>query len=226
MKSGTVLTAVLLVATAWWLPKASAGPVLYTTLNDWNEWNGSGSISKVGSAAPDLDGTSINGVGNNTAPGAAGTGGSLAATWSSGAFDYFFGDGDQNNAALRTALGTSPSGGYTAAAGVLAFDYTKPPPGTGNYFQLGIVINADNNFGQFFGTETDNGNGTFTANVPYTITASGASSYLQLGFIYNSNYNTNTPFTIDNLRVVPEPATAGLLGIALAGLGLRRSRSR
>jgi hypothetical protein len=224
MKRGTVLTAVMLGLTA--LASHAGAAVLYTTNQDWTEWNGSGNISKAAQSSPDLDNNLTNGLGNNTNAGGSGTAGSLMATWSSGTFEYFFGDGDQNNAGFRTALGTSASGNYTAATGTLLFDYTKPPPGSGNYFQLGIVLNYDSNFGQFFGTETDNGNGTFTATVPYTINATGSASYFQIGFIYNSNYNTNTPFTIDNLRTpaVPEPASAGLMAIGGVVATVRRRR--
>src|SRR5262245_30942155 len=226
MKRGTVLTVVMLGLTAWSVTPARAA-VLYTSLQDWTEWNGTGTINKSAYSGTDLDNNLTNGLGSNTNAGGSGTTGSLQATWNnSSAYEYFYGDGDQGNAALRTALGTSASGPFTAASGVLAFDYTKPPPGSGNYFQIGIVINAEGNFGQFFGSETDNGNGTFTANVPYSINAAGGSSYLQLGFIYNSNYNTNTPFTIDNLRTVPEPMSAGVVGVSLAGMGVLRRRRR
>src|SRR5580765_2252634 len=114
MKRGIVLTAVMLMFTAWSAPRAS-GAILYTTFEDWTEWNGAGQINKTGYAGADLDSNLTNGLGNNTAAGSAGTTGSMQAQWTSGTFDYFFGDGDQNNAALRTALGTSPSGGYAAA---------------------------------------------------------------------------------------------------------------
>jgi len=96
----------------------------------------------------------------------------------------------------------------------ITFDFTQPPPGTGNYFGLGLVLNYDGNFGQFFGTAIDNGNGTFTATIPYTINAHGPLSYFQLGLIYNSNFDTAAPFTVDNIAVVPEPAAAGGAGVA------------
>jgi hypothetical protein len=49
--------------------------------------------------------------------------------------------------------------------------------------------------------------------------APGSLTYFQLGLIYNSNYDTGSPFTVDNIRVVPEPATLALL--PLCGLFVR-----
>jgi hypothetical protein len=199
--------------------RAHADTKLFTTQQDFAGWTGNASIANSVSAT-DLDGATTNGAINN---GGAGTGGSLGTSWISGTFDYFYGPGEQGNAPFLAALGTSNTGaGYTAASGFLAIDYTKPPPGTGSYFQLGVVLNYDSNFGQTFGTETDNGNGTYTAVIPYTINATAASTYFQLGLIYNSNYNTNTVFNIDNIRVVPEPASLAVL--SLAGCGMIRRR--
>jgi hypothetical protein len=49
-------------------------------------------------------------------------------------------------------------------------------------------------------------------------------SYFQLGLIYNSNYNTPTPFTVDNIRAsIPEPTSVGMIAAGVAGaIGLRR----
>jgi len=203
-------------------PCAMADTTLFTTQQDFSGWNNSSIVTSASSV--DIDGNPINGAASG---GGAGTAGSLQAVWNNGAFDYFYGPGEQGNTAFLAALGTSATGdgGFTAATGTLKVDYTKPPPGTGNYFQLGLVFNYSNNFGQFFGTETDNGNGTFTATIPYTINAvsSPQFTYFQVGLIYNSNYNTNTPFNIDNLRVVPEPATIGLLALG-ALVSVRRRR--
>ena len=214
--------AVAMIGAGLIAPYALADTTLFTTQQDFSGWNNSSIVTS--SSAIDIDGNSTNGAASG---GGAGTPGSLQAVWSSGAFDYFYGPGEQGNAAFLAVMGTSATGdgGFTAASGFIKVDYTKPPPGTGNYFQLGLVLNYSNNFGQTFGTEVDNGNGTFTATIPYTINAvsSPQFTYFQLGLIYNSNYNTNTPFNIDNIRVVPEPASMGLLGAgALASLRRRQ----
>jgi hypothetical protein len=207
---------------------APAG-VLFTTAEDFAQWNdgdNSDGIQEVGVASGSIDASTTNGLANNTAAGAAGTSGSLSATWISGTYDFFFGPGIQGNAAALADLGTTAAATATPTNGILQFDYIEPPPGTGNYFQLGVVLNYDGNFGQFFGSSVNNGNGTFTATVPYTINPHPALSYFQLGLIYNSNFNTATPFTVDNVLVVPEPASATVLAAAGGLITLRRQRSR
>jgi hypothetical protein len=209
------------------------GVTLFTTQEDFSGWppNSGTNMSTLQVGAPDLDGSTTNGAGNTSNPGGAGTGGSLQTTWVAGAFNYFFSQGEQGNAAFMSAIGGSTASIGSGISGDIKFDYTKPPAGSGNYFQLGVVLNYTGNFGQFFGTEVDNGNGTFTATVPYTLNPVGSLTYFQLGLIYNSNYNTNTPFYVDNIRaenVVPEPHSVVLISLAglalVGGIRLRRAR--
>lgn len=212
----------------FWVASASAS-TLFTTQEDWAQWVNSGSMTTTGVNTVSLDSSTTNGVGNNTSPGGAGTSGSMQTVWGSGGYNFFYGPGEQGNQAFMSAIDPGAVAGVSAAAysGVLTVDYTKPPPGTGNYFQLGLVLNYSDNFGQFFGTETDHGNGTFTATIPYTINAVAALGYFQPGLIYNSNYNTNTPFTIDNMVAVPEPTSVALMVLgcsALIGVAVRRRR--
>lgn len=205
---------------------ASADTTLFTTQEDFTAgWSNNGQFA-FAPGATSLDGSAVNGAGNTSNPGSAGTSGSLSVTWLSGSYNYSNGPGENGNSAFLSALGTSANGGlgYSAASGVIKLDYTKPPPGTGNYFQLGLLFNYDSNFGQYFGTEVDNLDGTFTASIPYTVNATSSTNYFQFALIYNSNYNTATPFTVDNIRVaaVPEPASMGLLSIG--GIALIRRR--
>ena len=161
-----------------------------------------------------------NGAGNTVLPGGVGTDGSLQVQWVSGTYNFFFGPGEESNNTFLNALGSDNTGGNLApASGTVLVDYTVPPPGTGNYLALGLVLNYNNNFGQF-----DNGDGTHTASIPYTINAVTGLSYFQLGLIYNSNYNTPTPFTVDNIRAsIPEPTSVGMIAAGVAGaIGLRR----
>jgi hypothetical protein len=206
---------------------ASAAAVLFTTQEDFAEWNTTGTpnMALTGVAAGSTDSSTTNGLGNTLAAGGAGTSGSLSAQWNAGSFNYMFGPGEQANAAFLAELGTTADATAGPTTGIISFDHTQPPPGTGNYFQLGMVLNYNDNFGQFFGTTADNGNGTFTTTVPYTINAHPALTYFQLGLIYNSNHDTNTPFTIDNIQTVPEPAALALSSL-LPGLALARRRRR
>src|SRR5690606_20515317 len=111
--------------------------------------------------------------------------------WNADTFNYFFSQGEQANAAFMTAIGGATDSIGSGVSGEIVFDYTKPPAGNGNYFQLGVVLNYSDNFGQFFGSEVDNGDGTFTATVPYTLNPVASLGYFQLGLIYNSNHDTD-----------------------------------
>jgi hypothetical protein len=200
----------------------SPGAVLFTTQGDFTGWgdNGSGSLTAAPTST-DLDGSSVNGVGN---VGGVGGPGALAVTWHSGNFDYLYSPGEQGNAAFLSALDTT---------GTVFVDYTTPPPGTGNYFQLQLVLNYANAFDQFSPSSgpVDLGGGVSEQAISYTLSHPASSySYFQFGVIYNSNYNTSTPFTIDNIHTpaavqLPEPATAGVLAVVGAAM-LARRRAR
>jgi|SRR5579872_2992476 len=196
---------------------------LFTTQDDFSGWgsNGNGAETLAPQATPDHDLSSINGLGNTTTgPGNAGTPGSLLVGQSSGTYNFFYSQGEQGNAAFLSTLGPS---------GTLAVDYQLPANNGGSYFQLGLVLNYTNNFGQFFGPAAINdGDGWFTQDIPYTVNTAGSYSYFQLGLIFNSNYDSAAPtnFSVDNIRVVsvPEPASIGALGTGLSLLLLRRRR--
>ncbi len=67
-------------------------------------------------------------------------------------------------------------------------------------------MNYDNAFDQFFGNATSNANGSFTNTINYTLSSPQPTyTYFQFGFIYNSNFNTNIPFYIDNVRLRVDP---------------------
>jgi hypothetical protein len=189
---------------------------LFTTQDDFTGWGG------TPVATPDSDGSAINGLGDTTTtPGGAGAPGSLQLTESSGTFNYIFSQGEQGNTPFLAALGSS---------GTINFDFQYPVNNGGSYFQLGLVINATGQFGQFFGSAPVNdGDGWYTQSIPYTVSGQpGPFSYFQLGVIFNSNYDTSAPavFNIDNIQIqsVPEPATMGLVGAGITLLTMRRRR--
>jgi PEP-CTERM motif len=202
---------------------ARANIELFTTQDDFSGWGSNGASNEVlaPAATPDSDGSAINGVGNTSTPGGTGTPGSLQVTQLSGTYNYFYGPGEQGNAAFLNDLGGS---------GTLNIDFQYPTNNGGSYFQLGVVLNYSGNFGQFFGgSAVSDGNGWYTQSVPYTINTAASYSYFQLGLIFNSNYDSTAPavFNVDNIQVVsvPEPATLGTLGAGLVLLTLRRRRT-
>jgi hypothetical protein len=197
-------------------PSAARADIpLFTTQQDFTGWSGGGLVVAP-QATPDLDGSSTNALGNTSNAGGVGTPGSLGVADANNAtnFTYFLSQGEQGNAAFISALGT---------AGSVLVDYTRPSDGS--YFQLGLVLNYDGHFDQTFGSETNNGDGTFTAQIPYLFVPGSVSTYLQLGLIFNSD--ANGAFAVDNIRIfsiVPEPTSLVMLGSCLVFIATRRQR--
>jgi hypothetical protein len=179
---------------------------LFTTQEDFVFWTGADPDPPgdpeftIGiQSTPDFDGSATNGLGNNASPGDPGTAGSMNVTWQAGTYTFFYAPDVHTNQGFLNALGKR---------GRIIFENTQPPAGTGNYFQLGIVFNYDGHFDQFFppaGGTVDLGDGRFQSSIPYAYTPSAISNYFQFGMIYNSNFNTMTPFTVDNIRVIKSP---------------------
>jgi hypothetical protein len=204
----------------------SAQTELFTTTNDFI--GGSGSIILAPTTGVDYDGSAINGLGNNTAPGGTGIAGSESLTWVSGTYDYAYYANENGNAAFLAAL---------ESASTLSYDYTTPAAGTGNYFQLNLQLNYQGGFDTLSGTTTSLGGGWTQDTINFSTEAAhlaaiqasngGGFSYFQVGINYNSNYNLpSSPFSIDNIQVttVPEPTSLALLGLG-AGVVLFRRRN-
>ena len=200
---------------------------LFTTTNDFVGWSSS-SLTATPTASVDLDGASVNGLGNTVDPGSAGTPGSLSLVWQSGTYDYIYSPGEQGNALFLSALEN---------ASTLTFDYTTPPAGTGNYFSLGLVLNYQSEFDQLTPASTTSlGGGVTQATFNFGAEASklasqqagdgGSFTYFQLGVIYNSNYNTATPFNVDGFAVTPAPEPGALALFGLCALGFLKFPGR
>ncbi|HTS19292.1 MAG TPA: proprotein convertase P-domain-containing protein [Verrucomicrobiae bacterium] len=205
-----------------------APPVkLFTTTNDFTGWTTEVDASNVGPTNFDLDGATTNGLGNLTAPGAAGGPGSLSIQWGGISNSNYgvasFSPFEQGNAAFVAAL---------EQASVLTFDYTTPVQGTGTYFEAGVVAsyqsNPTNRYDQLFWSTTTAVSGTVSrASIDWVLegqaiaaaqAANGGSfSNFQIGILWNSDYNPGaTPFQVDNIAVTTNPPAAYLIPASAA----------
>ncbi len=198
--------------------QARAG-VLFATSSDFTGWSPSGANTAAASTTIDLDGTTINGAGND--PGNSGgtlfagqtsTGGSLQMTWTPDLKNFgtlAFSPGEAFNPGFMAAIDPGSvaafqppafvSGSTAAFSGTLQMIYSIPDnnAGTGGFFQLGVDLayNADGFFQTFFPTSTTNlssigGLTLVQATIPYTITATAGSPDLT-GFGVGIAYNSN-----------------------------------
>jgi Dockerin type I domain/PEP-CTERM motif len=197
-KGASFLVATLITALAA-SAYAAGGRTLWTTQEDFSQWNAYGDESIAPVATPDSDGSSVNGNGNSTAPGATGTPGALQITWNSGTYDSVYSSSIQTNLNLLSYMGTQ---------GVMQFDYIRPTIHVGSYFQLGVVFNYNNHYDFFSGSDsaTANANGYTTNTFAYTFDAtqitSSAGPYFQMTVTFNSDWSPLDPYYADNFRLI------------------------
>jgi len=221
-------------------PAANAQTSLFTTYDDWSQWSAANGTTVSADNTWSADASTINGLGNSTAPGATGTSGSLSITWAAATGNYNelatapYEGGSQ---AFLSAVdpGSSVSGNTAVAGtGIFYLDYSLPDNEGGTYFQMGILMQyaANGYYGAFFSSSTTdlgftdpNGEEVYQATIPYTFSA-GQFNGFGFGIMYNSNYSPALPFHVDSISVsaAPEPGTIALIGMGLSGLMLLRRR--
>jgi hypothetical protein len=221
-------------------PLANAQTTLFTTYDDFSAfsagWGGAPSADSLFSTDP---GT-VNGIGNLSNPGAAGTSGSLLCAPWNGWGAVATGPSQGGNVAFLQAIDPGTDGINTVPlSGSFLIDYTLPDNEGGAHFHVGVLLQyaANGYFGTSFsgdpgGAETDlgytdpiYGEEVFRATIPYTIVA-GQWNGLGFGVMVDTDYNPSLPFHIDNISVVaaPEPGVVALIGLGLTGSIIIRRR--
>jgi len=211
---------------------------IYSTTNDFGQFgNNTGVVSTSYFSVANTQ----NGIGNNSAPGATGTAGSLVATLSSGQW-YNTGFGPNITGPTQAAFSALSAGSalpwsaassygpgtLAAGSGTMTFDLYTGNLGAYWSKNFGFWLSAG---GTFMATSSSTFTGadgnTWTQYViPYTITAAQTGlSYFNWGLAQNVGGPAGTggeTVYVDNIQIattaVPEPSTIALL--VMGGLGL------
>jgi len=197
--------------------------ILYSTDNDWTSWNSVQGLTFQDTTAFDYDDVTVNGIGNASNAGGAGTGGSLEVSpivpcgW--GLAGPAFGLTGPTTAVLVAMDGPGADYGQplVAQTGTLLVDYTMPDHAvSGTSFSMGIFFQSNAQWGGWSASQNiDLGpvttpSGTeemYEAVIPYSLSATPSLGYAQLGFWIFTDYTGTKPWYVDNISVVPLPVT-------------------
>lgn len=226
----------------WLAQNASAQVSLYTTTDDFGLFNGgAGTVSSLYYS----DSRTVNGIGNTSSPGGAGSVGSLQLTAPGGWSGWVSGSstpGQEPNQGFLSAIDPGAIAAWSAGSGygpgtLVAYSGTMSFDLYGGNFTdwnwWGVTFNYNGNWSQAFASTSSNFTGadgrTWTHyEIPYTINAVNAGlSYFQMAIAENAGSIGSQTFYVDNIQVapVPEPGTFALLGLGLTGFLLRRRQS-
>jgi len=220
MKKSVLFSTGMLVLTLLGGRAHAQNPVLYSTYNDWTNFNGSGAAWSSPNYTPlavttfDYDGVTVDGVGNAT-PGATSPGGSLQMSPIVSGWQPICSIGDQSLPILQALDGPlATTGSLVAQHGTLFVEYTQPDNGGGGtYFSLALYLNYNGGWQQWWPSSTiDLGpvttpSGTeemYEAVIPYDISACTL-TYFNFGLFQNTDFTGVNPWYVDNISAAYIP---------------------
>ena len=137
-------------------------------------------------------------------------------------------DGGWGGGVERPLLGdTDAVNAFLASGAKVTADITVVGSEVTEWMQVGLIINADGYWGavDFANLNWDETNYGVEFEIPADAQsgiAAGGMGWLNVGLVMNASGNGASSFYVDNVQIIPEPATIGLFGLAGAALLVSR----